>query len=349
MRYLGSKIKLLENIKEFIEENVTEENENFCDLFAGTGAVGTYFNSLYRVTSNDYMHYSYVLNRGKLGYNGSYSFNGLRENLGIDNIFDYFTNLKFDLTQIKEEDNNFIYNNFTEGFSSRKYLSKENGIKVDYIRKVLDEWLEKSYIDDSEYYYLLMCLVESVSKVSNTTGVYGAYLKTYDSRAIKNMEFLKIEVKDYNNDKNVVCNEDVLDFIKSNTGDIVYIDPPYTNQQYCDQYHLLETLTKYDSPVLKGITGKRESKKSNFSYKNKAEKEIEVLIEGLNFKHVIFSYSDQSIVSIERLTEILGKYSIDGEVKSKKISYNKYKNERTNNSKENESKLHEYLFYIRKG
>jgi adenine-specific DNA-methyltransferase len=349
MRYLGSKIKLLESIKEFIGENVTGENKSFCDLFAGTGVVGSFFNSLYNITSNDYMHYSYVLNKGKLCYDGSYEFTGLKENLGIDNIFNYFTNLKFDLSLVKESDNNFIYNNFTEGFSSRKYLSKENGIKVDYIRKSLDEWLGKEYIDTNEYYYLLMCLVESVSKVSNTTGVYGAYLKNYDSRAIKNMEFLKIEVNNYDNDKNVVSNEDVLDFIKVNSGDIVYIDPPYTNQQYCDQYHLLETLTKYDNPTLRGITGKRESKKSNFSYKNRAEKEIEVLIEGLSFKHVIFSYSDQSIVSIDKLKEILGKYSIDGEVKFQKITYNKYKNERTNNSKENENKLHEYLFYIRKG
>ena len=43
MRYLGSKIKLLEQINEVINLN-NIEGEIFADLFAGTGCVGDYFN-----------------------------------------------------------------------------------------------------------------------------------------------------------------------------------------------------------------------------------------------------------------------------------------------------------------
>jgi adenine-specific DNA-methyltransferase len=348
MRYIGSKLKLLSNIEDFISKNITDENTTFCDLFAGTGTVGSYFNQKYKIISNDYMYYSFILNKGKLNYDGSYSFTKLKKHLNVDDIFKYYSDLILDVNTVKESDNNFVFNNYTKGFSDRMYFSNENGLKIDHIRKSIDLWRNDDLIDENEYYYLLMCLIESTSKVSNTTGVYGAYLKKYDSRAIKNMEFLKIEVNDFNNSENFIYNENVNDLIKTLSGDIVYIDPPYTNQQYCDQYHLLETLAKYDSPEIKGITGKRSGDKSLYCYKKTADENIEDLIKNLNFKHIILSYSDQSIVSIERLIEILKKYGIPETLSYEKIVYNAYKNNRTDNSKNNENKLHEYLFYIRK-
>ena len=62
MRYLGSKVKLLSSIEKVIKEN-NVEGETFADLFAGTGCVGDFFKDKYQVISNDFLFYSYVINR----------------------------------------------------------------------------------------------------------------------------------------------------------------------------------------------------------------------------------------------------------------------------------------------
>ena len=66
MRYIGSKINLLENIEEIINENVKEEANCFVDLFSGTGIVGEYFKKKYKVLSNDNLYFSYVLQFSKI-------------------------------------------------------------------------------------------------------------------------------------------------------------------------------------------------------------------------------------------------------------------------------------------
>jgi adenine-specific DNA methylase len=62
MRYLGSKVKLLE----FIHRTIIKYNiigNSFCDLFAGTASVSDYFKGQYEIIANDFMYYSYVFSK----------------------------------------------------------------------------------------------------------------------------------------------------------------------------------------------------------------------------------------------------------------------------------------------
>jgi adenine-specific DNA-methyltransferase len=43
MRFIGSKVSLLENIQAVIDENVKDDAHIFCDIFAGTNSVAQYF------------------------------------------------------------------------------------------------------------------------------------------------------------------------------------------------------------------------------------------------------------------------------------------------------------------
>ena len=43
MNYIGSKLSLLEFLEESINKVVDKDCDTFCDLFAGTGIVGSYF------------------------------------------------------------------------------------------------------------------------------------------------------------------------------------------------------------------------------------------------------------------------------------------------------------------
>lgn len=48
--------------------------------------------------------------------------------------------------------------------------------------------------------------------------------------------------------------------------DLLYADPPYNSHEYLPNYHILETIAKYDYPEIKGITGLRnyQELKSHF-------------------------------------------------------------------------------------
>lgn len=65
--------------------------------------------------------------------------------------------------------------------------------------------------------------------------------------------------------KGKVYNTDINELIKQISGDILYLDPPYNTRQYCTNYHVLETIAKYDNPTLHGKTGLRdyEEQKAN--------------------------------------------------------------------------------------
>lgn len=54
-------------------------------------------------------------------------------------------------------------------------------------------------------------------------------------------------------------NQDINRLIRDIKGDVLYLDPPYNSRQYCSNYHVLETIARYDNPVLSGKTGLRDS------------------------------------------------------------------------------------------
>lgn len=60
-----------------------------------------------------------------------------------------------------------------------------------------------------------------------------------------------------NGRNNQSYNKDANKLIKEIDEDILYLDPPYNSRQYAPNYHLLETISRYDNPEIKGITGMR--------------------------------------------------------------------------------------------
>ncbi|HEM1553861.1 TPA: DNA adenine methylase, partial [Listeria monocytogenes] len=103
------------------------------------------------------------------------------------------------------------------------------------------------------------CLIESVSHVSNTAGVYGAFLKRWDSRALKDIKFIEVISYEKKNIKADFYNSKLEDIIEDVECDVLYLDPPYTQNQYGTQYHLLETLVLYDNPSISPVTGSRKT------------------------------------------------------------------------------------------
>ena len=182
---------------------------------------------------------------------------------------------------------------------------------------------------------------------SNITGTYEAFLKTWDKRAFKKFELKPLEMKNcvLHSTENVVYNEDANELIKKISGDILYLDTPYTTLDYNSAYHVLETIVKCDEPELKGITGRRKNKKekSKYSIPSKVAIAYEDLINNAKFEHIIISYSTQSLLPIEELVKILEKYT-DEKVIVKYYSYREYKNIRSSQKGD----LKEVLIYLHK-
>ena len=345
MRYIGNKAKLLDKLESLLSrKGLTKKGQVFCDLFAGTCTVGDYFKDRYEIIANDTLYTSYVISNAKLKCMDSFF-----QNLGFD-PFDYFNNI-----DSSNYTTGFCYNNFAPTVSGRQYFSDENAKLIDLIRNTIDEWFDAKKIDENEKYYLIGSLLESVSKVSNVAGVYSAYLKIWDPRALKKMEYIPIETFS-NNSKNLneVYIEDVNDLILKIKGDILYLDPPYTPTQYISQYHVLETIAKNDNPEIHGVGAHRDNGNqiSSWCKKGLVHEEFEKLISNAQFKHIIFSYSDAGIMSKEYIEKVLKRYAKDGTYEFKEISFVKYKSTRAvaRELKENTvNKAHyEWLFYIEK-
>lgn len=335
MRYIGNKNKIISYIETLInDKKINKENYTFCDAFSGTATVGNYFKDKFKIIANDNLYTSFVMSQAKLN-TPDLKF----ELLGL-NPFKIFNDENNKL-------NGFIYKNFSPGGSERQYFSSNNASRIDFIRTKIEYWYNHDKLTRNEYYYLIACLIESVSKVANVAGVYGSYLKMWDPRAIKPLKFIHVEqLKENALYENEVYNKNIEELINDISGDILYLDPPYTKNQYSVQYHLLETIALYDEPDLKGKTGARDTSKqaSKFSKPGDVHIEFEKIIAKAKFKYIILSYSSDGIMSKEYIESVFKRYGKPETYEFRKFTYKQYLNSKA----EKDEKHCEYLFYIEK-
>lgn len=302
LNYIGSKHSLIEFIEGTIDNVVDIKNTNnkiFADLFAGTGIVGATFKSKgYKILSNDIQNYSYILNKHYL------------ENNKVD-IAPHLLNYLNSLDGV----DGFIYNNYCAGSGSgRNYFIDYNGRKCDAIRIKIEELYLKGEINGNQYYHLLASLINSIDKYANTASVYGAFLKHIKKSANRKfiLELLPVIDGVRNNE---VYNTPIEKLIYKLEGDILYLDPPYNARQYCSNYHILETVARYDTPKLKGKTGLRdcEKQKSKFCSKRMVKNEFTEVIKNAKFKYIFLSYNNEGLMTTETIKEIMqryGKYNV---------------------------------------
>lgn len=339
MRFIGSKNNLLQELDTFISSKVTP-GMVFCDLFSGTGTVGEYFKKDYSIISNDFMRFSYYLQAAMIELSAVPKL-ALLKDAGIKSPLEYLN-----YSEIKYYSAPFILENYSpHNDCERQYLSTENAGRIDFIRQQIELWHKQKLLLKSEYNYLIACLIEAVSYVSNIAGTYGAYLKHWDKRALQPISIKHLAVKQ-NIGESVAYNKNAEELIDEIKGDILYLDPPYNNRQYLPNYHLLETIACYDYPEIKGKTGLRpyDKQKSLFCSKKTVEGAFESIISRAKFEHIFISYSSEGLISHEAILGILKRYCIDGTESLYEIPYRRYKNIKSNKM----SNLHEYLFYARK-
>jgi adenine-specific DNA-methyltransferase len=136
----------------------------------------------------------------------------------------------------------------------------------------------------------------------------------------------------FNNKNNEVFNTDTLQLVKDIKTDILYLDPPYNERQYAPNYHILETIAKYDNSVIKGITGMRDytNQKSLFCSKDTALQSLDIISKTSKYKYLVLSYNSEGIMTSKDIMNTLSKY---GKVELCEFEYLRFKSNNNGNSK----------------
>jgi adenine-specific DNA-methyltransferase len=177
--------------------------------------------------------------------------------------------------------------------------------------------------------------------VANTASVYGAYLKHFKASATKPLRLRPLELTNHVQGCRV-WNRDANELIKEIACDVLYLDPPYNHRQYGANYHVLETIAAYDNPELKGVTGMRAYPKSEYCRKDAAARAMAHLIRSARTKHILVSYNDEGVMSLEDIQQIL---SLRGEPKLFQTEYNRFKADNGREYKKDSTV--EYVHYVR--
>ena len=333
MRYIGNKESIVSCIVELLDQQgLLSENLVFFDAFAGTGSVADALKGKMKIEANDFLEWAATFTKGRLFANQC-SF----ESLGF-NPFDA-------LNDSSERIEGFFYKNYSPGASKRMYFTEKNAGRIDFFRDQIEKWREAEVIGEKEYAFLLASLIESISTVSNVAGVYGAFLKKWDARAHKPL--ILTPVKSNKSDvleTNVNCAR-IEDLISEIDCDVLYLDPPYTQNQYGTQYHILQTLVLNDEPSISTITGSRPTgpMRSDWSKEVKAHILFDKILAQTKAKHIVLSYSSDGIMSKDFIEGCMKRYGEASSFLCRKVVYPRYKNFKTTRS----SKHYEYLFYIK--
>ena len=335
IKYIGSKTKLLGFIDSVVSECQSKINKPsdqivFCDLFSGSGKVANHFKDRFKVVANDLEYYSYATLCNLLNNDSSTAYE-------CKPILEYM-NYCMDGIQ------GFIYQNYSEA-GGRMYFTNENAMLIDAGISLVYEMYENKQLNDQQFYYCLCSVLEAADKVSNTTGMYLAYLKKFTTSALKPIVF-----KGFDLTEPVANNEvylgDANALLKEASGDILYLDPPYTATQYSNAYHLLNTMAKNEQPQVYGITGRPEGRNiSGWSSKRNVEAEFRTLIESANFEFLIMSYSNESIMPVELIRDVMGSF---GKYTVRKMEHQRFKSKAGNENSVGGNTVTEYLHVLHK-
>ena len=290
-RYIGNKYRL----RDWIFTIITEEchfADSFADIFSGTGVISATASIYYKkVIVNDFLFSNFAI------YKAFFDI-GKWDSNKIESILNNYNHLNVDLL----EDNYFSIN------FGDKYFSKNSSKLIGFVREDIER--NKNNLTEKEYYILIASLLYSIDKVANTVGHYETFFKknnfsnTFRLRPIRPIQTNNISI--FREDSNLLA--------KKIEADITYIDPPYNSRQYSRFYHVLETLTKWDKPLLYGTALKPKEENMSDYCKVKARDKLAELVNDLKSKYLVVSYnntykskssSSKNKITLEEIEHIL--------------------------------------------
>lgn len=271
-RYLGNKYKLLPFIKSVVDENC-DGVYSVADIFAGTGAVASAFVDK-RLITNDNLFSNFI---SHLAWFSPQDYSRVK----IEQIITSYN-------EISVEDDNYMSEKYGDTF-----FSSSDCRKIGFIREDIENRYVCGGLSERERALLITSLLYAADKIANTCGHYDAFRQGIEFD--KHLELSIPLPSNALNKDNRCYNEDANELVKHISADLVYVDPPYNSRQYCDAYHLLENIARWEKPEVVGVARKmdRTSLKSDYCT-SKATTAFEDLIKNINAKYILLSYSNMA-------------------------------------------------------
>ena len=311
-RYLGNKYKLLNFITSIVKQECANI-DTVADIFAGTGAVSSAFIDKHLIV-NDILYSNYICHIAWFSPQ-KYASKKIAEYIRYYN-------------SVESCESNYMSETFSNTFFD-EYTCK----KIGFIREHIEKEYKSKRLNERERALLITSLLYSMDKIANTCGHYDAYRRngTFD----KPLELLLPEPEN-NLQKNEIFNMDANLLVQKIEADLVYIDPPYNSRQYCDAYHLLENVAKWEKPVVYGVAKKmnRDNLKSDYCTSN-ATRAFEDLIKNIKARYILLSYNNMEKKGDDRSNARISDEDILRILKNKgevKIFSQKYKSFTTGKS-----------------
>lgn len=385
MRYIGNKTRLLDFIGRVLDDLRIEGGRAF-DAFSGTASVGAFLKRRhFAVSSCDLMTYSLVFQKAYIELDEVPSYTRilceepdlrllrdqtafarkLDEQFGLQgNLFDHLATERDGLHQVLiylnhflEPISSFVTRQYSQGEraepNDRMFFSRANAERIDAVRTRIHKWRVAELLGDDEYFLLLACLLEAADAVANTTGVYAAFVKSWQSNALRPLRFSVPELVVRTALKCRAIQGDVSEVI-AQVGelDLLYLDPPYNTRQYSSYYHVPELIAKgwFDGePEVRGKTGliADADKKSRWSTRRGCIAALQDLVTSAKTKHILMSYNSEGIIPESDIERIFTKFGNASTYRVFSLDYDRYRSDSDHEQRQySADRVTEKLYYV---
>jgi adenine-specific DNA-methyltransferase len=255
------------------------------DLFSGTTRVGQALKQRgYAVTANDHTRFAHTLALCYVQADGAC----LRAPAAA---------LLAELSALPPEPGYF-----TETFCvASRYFQPRNGARIDAIRQSI----ASRALPEELQAIALVALMEAADRVDSTVGLQMAYLKRWAARAHNELELRLPELIDGRG--RALC-LDAIECAAEAEHDVVYLDPPYNQHKYMNNYHVWESLVRWDKPEVYGVACKRVDCRdydSPFNSKRRIAEALRAVVHAARARYLVVSFNDEGYLDEPTLRSIL--------------------------------------------
>lgn len=192
----------------------------------------------------------------------------------------------------------------TETFCHRsRYFQPHNGRRIDAIRDAIDRGWAGTWL----WPVLMTSLLEAADVVDSTVGLQMAYLKNWSPRSHRDLE---LRVPAFVVGTGRAVRGDALQVVADLPPvDLAYLDPPYNQHRYFTNYHVWETLVRWDAPETYGVACKRidcrdDDTKSPFNGRRTMPAALASVVEDVRADVVAVSINEESFISRPEVEEM---------------------------------------------
>jgi adenine-specific DNA-methyltransferase len=289
IKYIGSKRLLIARILQAVGAAVPA-GATVLDLFSGTARVGTALKAAgYRTIANDHNAFAHAIATCYVQADAERWAEPARRILA-------------DLQRLPPRAGWFTATYCEQA----RYLHPDNGARIEAMREAIGGMGTEPELEA----ILLTALLEAADRVDSTAGLQMAYMKQWAPRARQPVQ-LRLPVllpRPASGACRALCGE--AEAVAASVDcDLAYLDPPYNQHSYLRNYHVWETLVRWDQPEVYGLAQKRtdcRTRLSDFNSRRRIGPALTRTVAALRCPAIIVSFNDEGYLGRATLEAMLG-------------------------------------------